>query len=109
MANIPLDSESACVISANHSPYSAYRHAKAAWDVVLFAPEYENDDVPEEINDPLSDAHCAALEQYMLTPADTIAELGRKLDVFHDEEAWGLYAAPAFVAALAEDARRLAR
>lgn len=110
MAVVTLSAESATANPDDdfRARYAAYRHAKAAWDLALYAPEMLNDDVPDEINNPLSDAHTAALNQFLLTPAHSIAALARKLSVFRDEEihqCW--FMASEIVASLTEDAHRL--
>lgn len=88
--------------------YNAYRKAKAEWDVILYAPERHDSDVPDEINDPLSDAHTAALNAYLLAPVDTIAALSHKLTVFAAEEIHdGWYMAHQIVGTLDMDGRRV--
>lgn len=107
MANTTLGAESVSANPTNRSLYNAYRHAKAAWDIVLYAPEYEDEDVPAEIDVPLSKSHDEALDRYLRAPVDSVAQLWRKLDIFREEEAWSHDSVAIYVATLAEDARRL--
>lgn len=93
----------------SHYLYQIYRYTKAAWDVELYAPERINEDVPDDINSSLSDAHSAAIDRYMLAPAGSLRQLARKLAVFRDEELKDWYRAGEFAAALAADADRLDR
>ena len=68
--------------------YNAYRHAKAKWELAMYAPEMLDDDLPQEIDVPLSDAHSAALNNLLLFPAPTLAASVHKMTVFRDEEIW---------------------
>ena len=87
--------------------YNEYRRTKAAWDVVLYAPEHFNADVPDDINTSLSDAHSDALNQYLLHPATKPYELVRKMTVFRDEEIIDNWCrGPEIVSVLCEDAKR---
>ena len=106
---LKMESISANPEDAFRARYYTYRHAKAAWDLALYAPEMLGDDVPDEINDPLSDAHTDALNQFLLTPAHSIVALARKLSVFREEGIHqGWFMSGEIVAGLEEDARRLA-
>lgn len=124
MANAELRADSACVTPADtfspnlpreaHSEpgefqtaYSAYRHTKAAWDLALYAPDMVNNDLPDEIQDPLSKAHGEAFDRFMRAPVATLGQLVRKLDVYRDEEAHDFTDASIYAAVLAQDARRL--
>ncbi|MDP3675258.1 MAG: hypothetical protein Q8R44_09195 [Novosphingobium sp.] len=110
MATIKLHPDTAGVTLSEKSRrlYNAYRKAKAEWDVILYAPERHDSDVPDEINDPLSDAHTAALNAFLLAPVDTIAALSRKLTVFAAEEIHdGWYMAHQIVGTLDMDGRRV--
>jgi hypothetical protein len=89
--------------------YRKMRHAKAAWDVVLYAPEYLHEDVPDDIGSALCDAHSDALNAYLLHPVDRIGALHRKLRVFREEEiAEGWHRRGEIVHVLTEDAERCA-
>ena len=94
--------------SDSYALYRKMRQAKAAWDIILYAPEYESEDVPDEINDPLSDAPTDALNAFLLEPVDRPVELLRKIRVFRDEEIWqGWSRCGAIVKELAADAERV--
>ena len=94
--------------SNTYALYRKMREAKAAWDVILYAPEYEAKDVPDEINEPLSDAHTEALNAFLLEPVERPVDLLRKLRVFRDEEIWqGWYRCGEIVRALTDDAERV--
>ncbi|ASY44664.1 hypothetical protein CJD35_09540 [Sphingobium xenophagum] len=109
MAVTSLQAESAQTNpTSSRALYYAYRRAKAAWDIALYAPELLDDDLAEEINEPLSEAHTQALNDFMLSPADRMFDLCRKLEVFRDEELANWYLANGFICQLASDARRLA-
>jgi hypothetical protein len=74
---------------------------------VLYAPEYTDKDVPDEINNPLSDADSEAFDRFMRAPVRTIGDLTRKLTAFRDEDGHQLTHAGAYLSILAEDARSL--
>jgi len=89
--------------------YYAYRHAKALWDAAMYSPEYVDADLPDEISDPLSDAHTHALDAFLLAPAGDAKQLAKKLAVFRDEEIFhGWHRAAEVAAAMAQDAHSLA-
>lgn len=81
--------------------YASYRYAKAARDFAVFEPEGDDEDV-----EPLSRLQDAAFCEFMLTPAQTPAHLGLKLEVLRDENA--AQPTDAILAVLALDGARLA-
>ena len=88
--------------------YDAYRYAKAKWELAMYAPEMLDDDVPQEIDDPLSAAHRVALNNLLLFPAPTLAASVRKMTVFRDEEIWRSWSwAGEIVDCLTRDAERM--
>ena len=108
MATETLQAESACANAATvYSLYNAWQHARAKWHIVLYAPEYADEDVPDEINNPLSAADSEAFDRFMRAPAQSAGDLSRKLTAFRDEDGYELTHAAAYLAILAEDARRL--
>lgn len=110
MAALPIRAESA---RANNFvqfdiAYYEYRHARAAWNAVIYAPEHLNDDVPDEIDVPLSRAHTEALKLFLLSPCRQLQHLALKLQVFRDEDVHGgLDCADEIVDALVRDAAHL--
>lgn len=82
--------------------FKAYRLARAEMDVA-YAREQ-----PDEVCERIDEQHTIALDRLMLTPAETIVDLRRKLEVFDDEEIdqdwWSLRQ---IVALIAVDARHL--
>jgi hypothetical protein len=89
--------------------YSAWRYARANWDQAIHDPERGGDDLPDDIEGPLCDAEEAALLAYLLHPAESLAELARKLRTFHQEGASGSARVAEITNALAFDGLTLAR
>lgn len=89
--------------------YSAWRFARANWDQAIYDPERCGDDLPDDIEGPLCDAEEAALLAYLLHPAESLAELARKLRTFHQEGASGSARVAELTSALAFDGLTLAR
>lgn len=86
--------------------YAAWKHAKATWDVALYAPDNVGKDLPQEVDDRLCEANCAALNAFLLHPAKDSRELLIKLRVFRDEEiAQGWWKAAEIVDQLVCDAQ----
>lgn len=111
MATKSLQAESACASPLSRSTvlYHAYRHATAAWFIQLYAPEHLTVDLPEEVNERLSEAHTVALETYLLEPTSNLRELARKLQIFRDEGVQHYASSDDVVEVLAADARRVMR
>ncbi|MDR3449304.1 MAG: hypothetical protein P4M15_06100 [Alphaproteobacteria bacterium] len=92
-----------------HRLYSAWRHAKAQWDLFDYAPDNTNDRPADKVSDGLSRAAFKALDAYLTHPAANLANLALKLKVFKDEEIWdGWHLAEEVSAVIAADAHRLA-
>lgn len=88
--------------------YSAWRYARAQWELVQHAPGNCGDDLPDEVEAGLCDTEHTALLTYLLAPSDDIGALAKKLRVCRDERAHEFTAAAAIMAALASDAHCLA-
>lgn len=89
--------------------YSAWRYAKAAWDLALYAPGMENKDLPKEEDSRLCENHSAALYDFFHTPAPHLYGLLRKLRAYREEEVHGLYIADKAMSEIVEDAARISR
>ena len=110
MAVVSLQAESVCANPTFEALYAAYRHAKAKWDLDSYAPEYLADGVPEELEEAHCTAFSAALNAFLLHPAQSAKELSKKLRVYRDEEIFaGWHAAKEITSALADDADRVAK
>ena len=89
--------------------YSAWRYAKAQWELADYAPDRPRLGLPQEVSDAHCRATCAALNAYLLHPADDLRALAVKLRVFREEEIWdGWSLAEEVTAVLADDVHRLA-
>ena len=107
MANVPVQPESA---PSNFSGigtgkdhfdlFLAYLRAKARFELECINEEQDCDPAVDK-------AHTDALHAFMLTPADSIEHLAKKLSVFHSEGLTNWYIAPAMIVTMADDADRL--
>lgn len=88
--------------------YSAWRYARAQWELARHAPEVMGADLPKEVEATHCRADQAALLAYLLAPVENIADLARKLRVCGDEEATDFGEAEAIIRALECDAHELA-
>ncbi|GAA5049744.1 hypothetical protein GCM10023208_08180 [Erythrobacter westpacificensis] len=89
--------------------FAALKHAKAKWDMALYAPDNVGNDLPQEVSDQLCQANCDALNAFLLHPAKDSRELLIKLRVFRDEEiVQGWWLAPQIVEQLVCDAQTAA-
>lgn len=89
--------------------YAAWKHAKATWEAALYAPDNVGRDLPQEVDDRLCEASCAALNAFLLHPAEDSRELLVKLRVFRDEEiAQGWWKSAEIVNQLVSDAKTAA-
>jgi hypothetical protein len=112
MADTPLQAES---IRENTNArkdafleaHAAWRHAKAAEHLALYAPDMVHDDLPAEEGLRLSNAHGEAFNRFMGTPAATWNGFIWKLRAFREEDAHELDGAGQLIAALLSDAERL--
>lgn len=110
MATTDLQADSANVTPTFRLLYNEYRHAKARWDTVLYAPEHHHKDVPDDIQNPLMDAHTQAMNRLLVHPAESAHQLVQKLEIYNLECLFnGWDQAQEISAALLEDARRVAR
>lgn len=110
MATTQLQAESAAVTPTFSDLWHEWRHAKARWEAVLYAPEHRHQGVPDDVEDPLADAHIDALNRMLLHPVQTHHNLVQKLEAYNSEclfNGWDL--AQEIAATLLADARRLAR
>lgn len=88
--------------------YSAWRFARAQWELARYCPENAGGELPDDVDASHCDADHVALCAYLLHPAATWHELARKLRVFNQEDGSGFTQASEITAALAEDAQRMA-
>jgi len=86
--------------------FAAWKHAKAKWDMALYAPDNVGKDLPHDVSDQLCQANCDALNAFLLHPAKDSRELLIKLRAFRDEEIeQGWWKAPQIVEQLVCDAK----
>lgn len=108
MATSSLQAKSVSANTATvYSLRNAWRYAKAAWDIALYAPGRGDEDLPEEMEAALSNAEGEAFDRLMRAPVHSLADLSAKLQVFREQDGHQLTHAAALLAILAEDARHL--
>jgi hypothetical protein len=90
-ATEPMVHKKPYVRSPFRQAYWVYRYAKAAWDAEVFLPERDGADVPDEINNPLMNAHSEATIALMVAPVKSLVELQEKLEIYRAEglPQWG--------------------
>lgn len=109
MATIALQSEVASENPTFDVHYAAYRRAKALWDCATYAPENLADGLPADLDHVYCSAFANALNTLLLHPVENARQFAHKMDVFKNEDIIDNWQrGPEIVAAMAEDARRLA-
>lgn len=102
------DTELAAGTPRGNQLFAAWRNAKAQWEIAEYARRAEGSNCMEESCEDHCRATAAALNAYLLHPAEDLRELSAKLGVFRDEQIWDGWAKAEEVAAcLAQDALRL--
>jgi hypothetical protein len=80
---------------------AAFRRARSAIDAAVHEPDQDRYDA-------LLDTFTATLRRLLRTPAPDLPALSLKIDLVVDHLAWELTGGEAYLAALKQDARRLA-
>lgn len=108
----PVDENAAEELTAGDKfslAHSAWRSAKAAWDLALYTPEMINRDLPKEDESRLCDAHSKALYDFFHTPAPDMYGLLRKLRAYQEEEVQALFIADSVMTEIVQDTARISR
>ena len=87
--------------------YSAWRIARANWELARHDPGNLGADLPDDVDAAHCDSDHDALMAYLLHPAASLHELSRKLRTFNEEDGSGLTRSREIAAALAKDAQSL--
>ena len=107
MAAEPVQTESRTVTEGERL-YAAWRRCKAEWDLASYAEE-TLPGPPDEVEDRHCDNTAAALNAYLLHPAEDLRALAIKLRVFRNEDIIDNWERGSeIVAVITEDAQRLA-
>ena len=108
MAVVSLQAESA---RANPTQceilYRAWRYAMAQWELAENDPANAGG-LPQEQADAFCDAEMAALMEFFLAPAASMADVARKVSVMREHAAWELTRADEIMNRLQRDTHRLA-
>ena len=87
--------------------HAAYRYAKATREAAIYAPGNVGKDLPEEIGDPLFDAHEEATMRFFMTPSCSVNAYIWKLRIFREEACMEWSAADEILDMLIRDADHL--
>lgn len=112
MADDTLQAESACENTSTPEnkfmeAHAAWRHAKAEWELALYAPGMTDKDLPRADDIRLSENCCRKLDQFLRTRAESWGAFIWKLRAYRDEELFNNDNAAELISALVADAERL--
>lgn len=109
MTTTELQPDAAKVTPQFDTLEAAYRAARDTFHGALNGAAANGEELAEDIEDTLSEAHMLAIDAVMLHPAGTAHQLARKMEIFNAEGMFnGWSQTRAITAALEADAKRIA-